>query len=91
MNIFHGGVKRLISRSLAGTDEEKPLFQLFFLRNDESETVMVEEVQEIDFGKVKERLEQGEAVFITPTRKEKVGMSLVEWEYTAETWYSTHI
>ncbi len=90
MNIFHG-VDRLISKSLVEIDEEKPLFQLFFLRNDEDATVVVEEVEEIDFGKVKERLEQGESVFITPKRKEKVEMSLVEWEHTAETWYFTRI
>jgi hypothetical protein len=83
--------KRLISRNFVGIDEEKLLFQLFFLRNDENETVMVEEVEDIDFGKVKERLEQGEAVFITPKRKENVRISLVEWEHTAETWYFTHI
>ncbi len=84
-------VKRLISRNLVEIDEEKPLFQLFFLRNDENETVIVEEVEKIDFEMVKERLEQGESVFITPKRKENVGMSLVEWEHTAETWYFTHI
>jgi hypothetical protein len=48
------------------------------LRNDEDETVMIEEVEEIDLGKVKERLEQGESVFITPKRKEKITMSLLE-------------
>jgi hypothetical protein len=70
--------ERLISRNFVEIDEEKPLFQLIFLRNDEDETVMVEEVEEIDFGKVKERLEQGESVFITPKRKDKVGISLVK-------------
>jgi hypothetical protein len=46
--------------------KEKQLFQMFFLRNDKDETVIIEEIEEIDLGKVKERLEQGESVFITP-------------------------
>ncbi|MDH5375884.1 MAG: hypothetical protein OEW95_08740 [Candidatus Bathyarchaeota archaeon] len=51
----------------------------------------VEEAKEIDFKKVKEHLEQGESVFITPKRKEKVETSLVERENAAETWYFTHL
>jgi len=81
----------LISRNSVEIDEEKPLFQLFFLRNNEDQSVEVEEVKEIDFRKVKEHLEQGESVFITLKRKEKVEKSLVEWENAAETWYFTHI
>ena len=65
-------VTRLISRTSVEIDEEKPLFQLFFLRNNEDQSVEVEEVEEIDFRKVKERLEEGESVFIAPKRKEKV-------------------
>jgi len=84
-------VTRLISRTSVEIDEEKPLFQLFFLRNNEDQSVEVEEVEEIDFRKVKERLEEGESVFIAPKRKEKVETSLVEWENAAETWYFTHI
>ncbi|UCE16171.1 MAG: hypothetical protein JSV12_00690 [Candidatus Bathyarchaeota archaeon] len=52
-------VTGLISRNSIEINGEKTLFQLFFLRNNENQTVMVEEVEEIDFGKVKERLEQG--------------------------------
>ena len=81
----------MISRNSVEIDEEKPLFQLFFLRNNEDQSVEVEEVKEIDFRKVKEHLEQGESVFITLKRKEKVEKSLVEWENAAETWYFTHI
>jgi len=84
-------VTSLISRNSIEINGEKTLFQLFFLRNNENQTVMVEEVEEIDFGKVKERLEQGESVFITLKRKEKVEKSLVEREYAAETWYFTHL
>jgi len=77
--------KRLISKNVLETDKDKPLFQLFFLRNNENQTVMVEEVEEIDFGKVKERLEQGEFVFITPKPREKVEKNLAEMEDSAET------
>ena len=63
--------KRLISRNFVKIDEEKPLFQLFFLRNNENQSVEVEEVKEIDFRKVKEYLEQGESVFITIKRRRK--------------------
>jgi hypothetical protein len=84
-------VTRLISRNSVEIDEEKPLFQLFFLRNNEDQSVEVEEVKEIDFRKVKEHLEQGESVFITLKRKEKVEKSVVEWENAAEPWYFTHL
>jgi len=47
------------------------MFQLLFLKDDENQSVEVEEVEEIDFRKVKEHLEQGESVFITPKRREK--------------------
>jgi hypothetical protein len=84
-------VTRLISRNFVEIDKEKPLFQLFFLRNNENQTVIVEEVEEIDFGKVNERLEQGESVFITLKRKEKVETRLVKEEALAEPWYFTRI
>lgn len=83
--------KRLISRNFVEIDEEKPLFQLFFLRNNENQSVEVEEVKEIDFRKVKEHLEKGESVFITLKRKEKVETRLVKGEDAAEPWYFTRI
>jgi len=64
------------------------MFQLLFLKDDENQCV---EVEEIDFRKVKEHLEQGESVFITPKRKEKVETRLVKGEAAAEPWYFTHI
>ena len=81
----------MISRNLVEIDKEKPLFQLLFLRNNENQTVMVEEVEEIDFGKVRERIEKGESVFITLKRKEKVETRVVKREALAEPWYFTHI
>lgn len=84
-------VARLISRNSLEIHEEKPLFQLFFLKNNEDQSVEVEELEEIDFKEVKEHLEQGESVFITLKRRERVEMSVVEWEYAAEPWYFTHV
>ena len=45
--------------------EENSLFHLFFLKNDEDLSVEVEEVQEVDFIAVRNRLELGESVFIS--------------------------
>jgi len=67
------------------------MFQLFFLKDDEEQSVEVKEVEEIDFGNVKKRVEQGESVFITPKCKEKLETSLFEEEDIAEQWYFTHI
>jgi len=78
-------------RSNFQVNKDKSMFQLLFLKDDENQSVEVEEVEEIDFRKVKEHLEQGESVFITPKRKEKVETSLVERENAAETWYFTHL
>lgn len=39
----------MVMRNFFEVNEEKPLFQLFFLKDDEDESVEVEEVEEIDF------------------------------------------
>jgi hypothetical protein len=62
-------VRRLFSGDLVEIDEGKRLFQLFFLRDNEDQSVEVEEVEEIDFREVKKHLENGESVFITLKRK----------------------
>ncbi len=49
-----------------------PKFQVLFLRNDASQEVEVQEVKEVDFLTVKERLEQGESVFITSKNSQKI-------------------
>jgi len=84
-------VKRLISKNFVKTDEEKPLFQLFFLKDNEDHSVKIEEVEEIDFRKVKKHLEQRESVFITLKRKKKLETSLVAREDATESWYFDHI
>jgi len=93
-------VKRMVLRNVVKVDEEKPLFQLFFLKENEDRSVEVEEVEEIDFEEVKKRLEQGESVFITRKRKQKLithkrkqklNMTLVAREDAAELWYFSRI
>jgi len=69
----------------------KLLFQMFYLKDDEDQDVEVKEVEEIDFRGVKGRLEQGESVFITLKRKEKVETRLVKEKALAESWYFTRI
>jgi hypothetical protein len=66
-------------------------FQIFFLKNDENQRVVVEEVSKIDFEKVKSHLEKGESVFIAPKRQGELRTSQVEKDDFEEHWYFTHI
>ncbi|MBS7616151.1 hypothetical protein KEJ45_02990 [Candidatus Bathyarchaeota archaeon] len=70
-------------------------FHLFFLKNNEDYDVEVEEVEEIDFTKIIERLERGESVFISPKRKQESSRKKFVEEFpkenAAEPWYFTHI
>ena len=52
----------------ADFSRDKPLFQLFFLKDNEENSVKVEEVADINFTEVKLHLERGESVFITRKR-----------------------
>jgi len=80
----------MVLRKVVEIDKEKPMFQLLFLKDDEDQFVEVLEVEEIDFREVKKRLEQGESVFITRKRKEKLKARLVASEDSAEPRYFTH-
>ncbi len=81
----------MVLRKVVEINKEKPMFQLFFLKEDEDGSVEVEEVEEIDFREVERRLKQGESVFITRKRKQKLNMSLVAREDAAEPWYFSRI
>ncbi len=48
---------------------DKPLFQVFFLKDDKDQSVRVAEVEEIDFEEVKAYIERGDAVFISRVHK----------------------
>jgi len=62
-----------------------------FLNNDEDYNVETEEVEEIDFTKIAERLERGESVFISPKRKRESGTKMLAKksakENATEPWY----
>ncbi len=71
-------------KNVVEINKGKLLFQLFFLRDDENQSVEVEEVEEIDFNRVKKHLEQGESVFITRKSKQKLNKTLDTMEDAAE-------
>lgn len=92
-------VKRMFEETLlektTETCTESKFFRLFILKNDEEYDVEVEEVEEIDFTKIIERLEKGESIFISQKRKQesskKMPTEKFSKENAAELWYFTHI
>jgi len=56
---------------------EKLPFQMFFLKDDEDQNVEVKEVEEINSSEVKKRIGQGESVFITCKREQKLDPNLI--------------
>jgi len=52
--------------------DEKPLFQVIFLKNDVYQSVWIEEVDEINFSEIREHLKKGESIFITSKPKNKL-------------------
>jgi hypothetical protein len=48
------------------------VFQVLFLHNDASQDVEVQEMKQVDFLTVQERLERGESVFITARGSQKI-------------------
>ena len=77
--------------NLIESEDQSPVFQLFFLINNENQDIEVVEVREIDFTEVKRRLEKGESVFITCKRKKKLEPISVASEEMAKPWYFTHL
>ena len=74
----------MVLKNVIEANEEKPLFQLFFLKDEEDQGVEVKEVEEVDFGEVERRLKQGESVFITCKRKQESNTSVEVMEEVAE-------
>lgn len=73
------------------SSEEKPKFQLFFLKDNENQSVEVVETEEINLEEVRERIERGESAFITRRSKQQYGPPRAVSEGTRESWYFTHI
>jgi len=67
------------------------MFQLFFLVDDENQSVEVVETPEIGFEEVGQRLKHGESVFITCKIVRERDPSLKLIEEAREPWYFTHI
>ena len=64
------------------------LFQIFFLSQDQNQSV---EVVEIDFGEIIERLKMGESVFIKNKNSEILeSRSKMNKEKEQKLWYSDH-
>jgi len=63
------------------------LFQLFFLKNDETQNVEVIELGEIDFEEVESRLEKGESIFITRKQTQKPDIAFIAYDMAKEPWY----
>ena len=62
----------MASPDVAGTHEGKPLFQVIFLKKDNSQSVWVDEVEEINFSEIRKHIEKGEAVFIASDNRSKL-------------------
>ena len=67
------------------------MFQIFFLNQDESQSVEVLETGEIDLGEILQRLKMGETVFIKYKNQETLEpRSSVNDEEEQNFWYFTH-
>ena len=48
------------------------LFQVSFLKNDQYQSVYIDEAKEVDLSELKKHLEQGESIFITSREEQKL-------------------
>ena len=65
-------VKDVLNKILQCEKTKPQDYQVLFLRNDSTQDVEVQEVNEVDFLTVKERLDKGESVFITSKKTQKI-------------------
>jgi hypothetical protein len=59
-------------KNIPKIEKEKSLFQMVFLKDNKEQSVEVEEFTEISCDLIRTRLEQGESVFITRKRTQKL-------------------
>jgi len=76
----------MMRNDIEAKKKEAP-FQMFFLKNDENQTVESKEAEEIDFEEVKRHLENGESVCITPKKEQKPDVNFIAYEQVKEPWY----
>ena len=80
----------LVTQSPASTDNSL-LFQIFFLTQDESQSVEVLETDEIDLREILQRLKMGETIFIKYKNQENLeSTSRINNDEKKKTWYFTH-
>ncbi|MGD8505819.1 MAG: hypothetical protein PVF15_04055 [Candidatus Bathyarchaeota archaeon] len=77
----------MMVRKATHVDEEEPLFQMFFLKDDVGQNVEVVEVKKIDFKEVERRLGKRESVFITRKHNQRLNTTLVAEETVTELWH----
>jgi len=58
----------------------KPLYQIFFLKNDEDQSVNVQESEVIDFEEIKKRLDLGESIFIIRKNPQQLNVRWISEE-----------
>lgn len=64
--------KIMIMRKAIRREEEKCLYHVMFLKNDEHKDICVEEVEKVDFEELGEHLQLGESVFIANRTYQKL-------------------
>ena len=80
----------MVLKQSVETNEKKPLFHLFFLKDDEGQSVEVDEVKGIDFEMLARRLKRGESVFIAPKRPQERNLNHSLFG-AKKSWYFAHI
>jgi len=78
--------KEMMRNDIEAKKKEAP-FQMFFLKNDENQTVESIEADEIDFEEVKRHLENGESVCITQKKEQKPDVNFIAYEQVKEPGY----
>ena len=74
-------------RKVIENEKKQAPFQMFFLKNDENQSVESIEVNEIDFEEVKKHLENGESVLFSKKEKRKPDVNFIAYEQVKEQWY----
>ena len=70
------------------TKKKEAPFQMFFIKNDENQTVESIETDEIDFEEAKIHLEKVESLCITQKKEHKPDVNFIAYEQVKEPCYS---
>lgn len=80
----------MLKSNLVKLNQKNPVYQLLYLTNNEKKDIEVVEIEEIDFTKVRRRLEKGESIFIACRNNQESIRILATSEEKAKPWYFTH-